>query len=201
MKKSETAWCQQLENKDKQLQGQYLSLFQRKILEKRLQASDLGEQYRQRIEIMLLADAGKTQSEICAEIGCCHGTARHWILMARTGQAHNWEDQPIGRPKTINDAYLQRLQELVSQSPRDCGYPFRRWTASWLSKHLAQEFAIEVSDRHINRLLKQLGLSTRPQTSEPKQEQNSKRIAISDLSTTQEQITSELWQFQILKQG
>lgn len=166
--------------------SKYLTPFQRKMLEKKLQASDLGEQYRQRLEIMLLADAGKTQTEICQEVGCCHGTARHWILMARTGQAHNWEEQPIGRPKSVNDAYLQRLRELVIQSPRDCGYPFRRWTAGWLSKHLAQEFEIEVSDRHINRLLKKMGLSTRPQGGESKLETAGKRISIGDLSGTQD---------------
>jgi len=57
----------------------------------------------------------------------------------------------------VNDQYLERLKELVSHSPRDYGYPFQRWTAQWLSKHL-KEFGIEVSDRHINRLLK-VGLS------------------------------------------
>jgi transposase len=72
-----------------------------------------------------------------------------------------WNDQPIGRPKTINDQYLDRLKELVTHSPRDYGYPFQRWTAQWLKRHLAREMGMEVSDRHVNRLLKQMGLSTR----------------------------------------
>jgi hypothetical protein len=57
------------------------------------------------------------------------------------------------------------LQELVSHSPREYGYSFRAWTAGWLSKHLAQEFGIKVSDRHINRLLQKLGLSLRQKCS------------------------------------
>jgi Winged helix-turn helix len=72
---------------------------------------------------------------------------------------------PIGRPKIVDDQYLERLRALVSQSPRDLGYPFQRWTASWLRRHLEPETGIVVSDRHINRLLKQMGLSTRPQES------------------------------------
>jgi transposase len=67
----------------------------------------------------------------------------------------------IGRPKTISDAYLERLRELASHSPRQFGYPFERWTAHWLRRRLQEETSLEVSERHIHRLLKQMGLSTR----------------------------------------
>lgn len=141
--------------------GQCLTLFQRKLLLKSLQ-TDLRPEHRRRIEIMLLADEGKSQPEICKGLGCSPGTARYWIVMAQTGQAHNWDDRPMGRPKAVNEEYLKRLKELVSCSPREYSYPFQRWTGQWLSKHLAKEFGIEVCDRHVNRLLKQMGLSTRP---------------------------------------
>ena len=68
---------------------------------------------------------------------------------------------PIGRPKTIDDAYTQRLEALVRQSPKMLGYSFDRWTAYWLRKHLLQESGIAITERHINRLLRQMGLSTR----------------------------------------
>ena len=73
--------------------------------------------------------------------------------MAKSGQAHNWQAQPIGRPKTVTSDYIDRLKQLVSASPRELGYPFSRWTGQWLSKHLSQEFNIEISARHINRLI------------------------------------------------
>jgi transposase len=72
-----------------------------------------------------------------------------------------WNEQSVGRPKTINDQYLERLKELVSHSPKQFGYPFERWTAQWLRQHLIRETGVDVSNRHINRLLKQMGLSTR----------------------------------------
>lgn len=80
---------------------------------------------------------------------------------ARQFEQDVWNEHPVGRPKTINDQYLERLKELVSNSPKHFGYPFERWTAQWLRKHLLQETGVDVSDRHINRLLKQMGLSTR----------------------------------------
>jgi transposase len=61
----------------------------------------------------------------------------------------------------VNEEYIHRLQELVNQSPREYGYGFNCWTAHWLSKHLAKELEIEISVRHINRLLTQMGLSKR----------------------------------------
>lgn len=177
--------------------SQYLTAFQRKLLQKHLAQNKLPEKYLKRVQIMLLADEGYAQTEICRRLGCCQATARHWMAIAQSGQAHAWFDSTMGRPKTVDEAYLNRLQELVERSPREYGYVFRRWTAGWLNRHLAKEFDIQVSDRHINRLLKQMGLSTRPQptceidsgpasltlsTQEPVEEgDRSDKIAIRDL--------------------
>jgi transposase len=165
--------------------GQLLSSFQRKQLENKLTQQDIPKLLRQRIEIMILADEGKTQSEICHMLGCSATTAGRWILFARAQFAHQWEEDPPGRPKKISDEYTQRLQELFHSNPRDFGYPFHRWTASWLNKHLTKELGIELSDRHLSRLLKQFGLSNRTkepsdETTETPPEQES-RISIRNL--------------------
>ena len=157
-----------------QEENQLLSRFERELLQSNLHR-DSRREYRRRIEIMLLADLGKSQSEICNALNCSNETARYWISMAKTGQADRWNTVPIGRPKVVNDQYIKRLQELVRHSPQEFGYSFRRWTARWLSRHLAKEFAIKISDRHINRLLKKMGLSTRS-TSSSQENKNHKSI-------------------------
>ena len=180
---------------DQNSASRYLTEFQRKLLEKRLTQKDLPKLHRKRIEIMLLANAGKSQTEICRTLGCCPATVRHWILTAKSGQAHTWLDSLPGRPKVIHQDYIDRLKELVEQSPRDCGYAFRRWTAGWLAKQLEKEFEIRISDRHINRLLKQMGLSTRSQSLQkphrPPAESLSKHTAYqgSDVETPSSGIT------------
>lgn len=158
--------------------GRFLSIFQRKHLEKNLK-KDLPKRYYQRIKIMLLADEGKTQTQICAELGCSQSTARHWIATAKSGQAHQWSNNTIGRPQAISDECLQRLRELVSQSPRevkvpdrDFTYSTRQWTAKKLSEHIFAELGIKISDRHINRLLKKMGLSTRKKPSKSQNNEN-----------------------------
>lgn len=167
--------------------GKLLSSFQRKLLEQSLATRNLRPEYVRRIKIMLLADEGFSRTEICQMLNCSQETARHWTFVAQTGQAHKWEELSIGRPKRINAEYLARLKELVvNRSPKDCGYSFNRWTANWLSKHLEKELGISISDRHINRLLKNMGLSTRYKAS-PKQKLKdeellrSNRITISNL--------------------
>jgi transposase len=103
----------------------------------------------------------------------------------KTAKTLDWAMQPIGRPKVITDEYLAYLKNLVKQSPQVYGYPFKRWTAGWLRCHLAKELGIEVSDRHINRLLNQMGLSTRKNPANPEQSDGSPRrsqILIQDLN-------------------
>ncbi len=167
--------------------NQYLTPFQHKLLEKSLQLPDLPRSYRQRLQIMLLASEGKSQTEICQTLGCCAATVRHWMHIARTGMAHQWQDCPIGRPKAVNEEYLERLKELLTCSPRDCGYSFHRWTVNWLTKQLAKEFGVEVSNRHLKRLLKQMGLSTLPKPSNAEQnsteQAHGSKILIGDLKS------------------
>ena len=172
---------------NEQDEGIFLSPFQRTLLRKNLE-KDLRPEYIRRIEIMLMADLGYSQKEICQALNCSQETARYWIFAAKTGQAHKWKECSLGRPKRINEEYLAKLKELVSQNPRDCGYAFSRWTAPWLSKYLAKEFNIEISDRHINRLLKKMGLSTRPKQSQKEKnkivQNKSTGIVIDNLSHT-----------------
>lgn len=177
--------------------GQYLTPFQHKLLLKSLE-TDLRAEYRRRINIMLLTDAGKSQTEICKTLSCSPEMARYWMDMAQTGRAHLWKERPMGRPKMVSEEYLNRLQELVSHSPREYDYPFQRWTAQWLSKHLAKELGIEVSACHINRLLKQMGLSTRskPSTEEAPNQSN---LAIRDLTSTCAPEYSELWTLNFIR--
>jgi transposase len=162
----------------------HLTEFQRQLLEKNLKTEQAPE-YRQRIEIMLMADEGKTQSQICRTLNCSQLTARHWIFVAKSGQAHNWQKQPIGRPKTVTSEYLERLKELIAASPKDLGYPFSRWTGQWLEKHLSGEFDIEVSARHINRLIEKIEVEVRLMSEvESSQDLNDRscNLVIADLS-------------------
>ena len=182
--------------------GKYLTPFQRKLLQKSCQ-QDLTDKQRQRIQIMLLADEGLTQAQICQELECCQATARHWITMAKNNQAHNWKSNPIGRPITVNEQYKERLKFLVTKNPQevnvpnqDYQYPFKRWTAKKLIQHLEAELGIKVTPQYLNRLLKQMGLSTRPSTTRPAETDcSTKNIQIGNLDAVSISDASEIWNF------
>jgi len=175
--------------------GNFLTDSQREMLLESLQ-EDCPESQRQRIQIMLLADEGITQAEICQILGCCPATARHWIHIARQGMVHQWQDCPIGHPKLVSNEHLQRLKELFYSNTRGYGYGSQHWTLNWLQKHLCEEFGFKVSDRHFKRLLKQMGLSTRRKSSHngqnsPKSAAEPK-IAIADLKKANTADSSEI---------
>ncbi|MEA5516742.1 helix-turn-helix domain-containing protein [Nodularia sp. UHCC 0506] len=183
--------------------GQVLTPFQRKRLQKDLQDEKLSPRYRQRIQIMLLADEGKTQNQICELLKCSRVTARYWISQAKSGEAHNWQATPLGRPKAVNQEYKERLRQLVGQSPKDFGYSKDIWTADWLSKSLENELDIKVDKRHINRLLKEMGLSTRPKpirVDDTTQDTN-KRIVIRDLNSAPNADSVPMWPFNSISIG
>jgi transposase len=161
------------------LNNSCLSDFQRKQLQKSLQNQNLSQLHRQGILIMLLTDEGKSQTEICTELGCSAATASRWILLAKSGNAHQWREHRRGRRKTLQDEHLERLQELASCSPRDYGYAFNRWTGAWLAKHLAKEFGIKITPQHVNRLLKTFFSQAKEQ--DKTKTQSTSRLIVRDL--------------------
>lgn len=149
----------------KKQEQHYPKLSSKKVSLKKLQA-DIKPEYPHRIEIILRTVGDCANAEIYAVQNSVQDV--HYWTPVQSDLTHDWSDRAIGRPKIVNAQYLERLKELVSHSPKDYGYSFRQWTAQWLRKHLARELGIEVSDRHINRLLKQMGLSTRKKSTESK---------------------------------
>jgi transposase len=138
--------------------GIYLTSSQRKLLQKNLEKSEveLPTDLRKRIQIMLYADDGKSQTEICQILKCSAATARAWILKAQSGTGHQWQEHLRGRPARIKPEHLARLKELIELDPLQLGEHFDRWTGYSLSRRLEKEFKIRVTKHHINRLVKML---------------------------------------------
>jgi transposase len=159
--------------------GLYLTAIQRVDLQQKLQLKKANFSYQQRISIMLLADEGRSRSEICELLGCCFSTASRWINAVQMGA---WQCESVGRPTVIDDGYTNCLRRLLESSPRDHGYSVNRWTVSSLNKYLSEKSGVSISDRHLKRLLKDLGLSTLSRPSQPGLPHKSNRIRIADIN-------------------
>jgi transposase len=169
--------------------GIYLTPFQHQLLRDNIDR-DLPAAHRQRLEIMLLTDAGKTQAAICRSLGCSVATASRWMQLTKAGLAHQYLDYPVGRPKLVTAEYIEFLRELLEHSPKDYGYPFKTWTVSWLGKHIAKEKGIAVSQSHLKRVMRELGLSTRT-VAQQTHSQPRANISIGDLSDLSVDVPSE----------
>jgi transposase len=164
---------------DRHSEGIYLTSFQRQMLQEDI-AKKIPDGYRQRLEIVLLTDKGKTQAEICRILGCSAATANRWMQLTKAGLAHQYLEYPVGRPRLITDEYIEFLRELLQHSPQDYGYPFKTWTVGWLGKHIAKHKGIAVSHSHLKRVMRELGLSTRAKVQQPPS-QSGANISIADL--------------------
>jgi transposase len=142
--------------------NKYLTDLQREVLETALKQQDLSKEYQNRLKIMLLADEGRKQVDICNELKCSQATARYWILVLQEGKALTWNQTKRGRPIKVSATYREILRDVLSQSPRRLGYPFRYWTADKLVAHMQKETGISICKRQMYRLLEEEGLSTRP---------------------------------------
>jgi transposase len=136
--------------------GKYLSLSQRQQLLEVLRQPNISNVAHKRIQIILLADEGKSQADICKLLDCTAATASKWTLIAESGKIDHWQKYRRGRPPKVDQLYLDRLRELITKSPRDFGYSFKRWSGVWLARHLEKEFGVALTPTHINRLRKQL---------------------------------------------
>jgi transposase len=136
--------------------GKYLSPSQRQQLLEILTEPNIPDIDRKRIQIILFADEGKSPGEIRKLLDCTAATASKWILIAESGKIDHWQKYRRGRPPKVDQPYLDRLKELITKSPRDFGYSFKRWSGVWLAQHLEKEFGVALTPTHINRLRKQL---------------------------------------------
>jgi len=122
--------------------GKYLSSSERQQLLEILTEPNISDVDRKRIQIILFADEGKSQADIRKLLDCTAATASKWILIAESGKIDRWQKYRRGRPPKIDQTYLDRLRELISKSPRDFGYSFKRWSGVWLAQHLEKEFGV-----------------------------------------------------------
>ena len=67
--------------------------------------------------------------------------------------------QRSGRPPKLTDAQRTEFRETVRDPPSESGYDRPAWTTALAQRFLEDEFGVEYSRRHVQRLLKEAGLT------------------------------------------
>ena len=144
---------------------------------------------RTRAQMILLAVEHKmTAPQIEQIVRKNEQTVRVWIKRFNAEGINGLYDAPRpGSPKVVNEAYCQRLLEVVRQRPRALGQPYSMWTLARLADFMAEETGLRVSHETVRRVLKtgEIGLS-RPQhtISSPDPDYKVKKRRLSKRETT-----------------
>jgi putative transposase len=66
--------------------------------------------------------------------------------------------QRSGRPPKLDDEDREAFRDAVQRSPSEAGYDGSEWTPDLAQQFLAEEFGVDYSRRHVQRLLHDAGV-------------------------------------------
>ena len=113
---------------------------------------------------MVLDGASRTAAAEAA--GMDRQTLRDWVHRYNAEGVEGLRDRPRpGRPPRLSAAQMAELAGLVEAAPDPARHGVVRWRCVDLQAEIKRRFGVEISERHVGRLLKRLGfsrLSVRP---------------------------------------
>ena len=119
-----------------------------------------------RLLALALVMEGASRTVAARTAGMDRQTLRDWVVRYNEEGVAGLCDRPRpGRPGQLNDGQLAELAELVEAGPDINVHRVVRWRCADLQAEIKLRFDVEVSERHVGRLLKRLKftrLSVRP---------------------------------------
>lgn len=144
------------------------------ITRNELSANDLRREARRakdsdqtrRLLALALVLEGHSRSEAARQTGMDRQTLRDWVIRYNAEGVDGLRDRPRpGRPAQLTAAQLAELARLVEAGPDIELHKLVRWRCVDLQAEIKARFGVEVSERHVGRILKRLKftrLSVRP---------------------------------------
>jgi transposase len=108
--------------------------------------------------VIRLLHLGRKPEEVAEQQMVSVPTIYNWHRLWRENGLEGLANKPQkGRPPKANDAYYQKLDELLEKEPSEFGYRFAIWTSDRLRVHLEKETGILLSEGRFRALLKKRG--------------------------------------------
>ncbi len=122
-------------------------------------------QARRLLALALVLD-GASRRAAARAAGMDRQTLRDWVHRYNAEGVEGLCDRArSGRPPRLSEAQLAELAQLVEAGPEAARHGVVRWRCLDLRAEIKARFEVEISERHVGRLLKRLGftrLSVRP---------------------------------------
>lgn len=131
---------------------------QRRRIE-RLERKERDAEKRQRFRIILLLNEVQTPTEIHRGIGAARSTV-YRVAKRFEGEGENGlrDRRDEVTAIKVTEEYVQRLEDLVYQSPQNLGWQRTTWTCEALAQQLAEDTGIVLHPTHVGRLLRSAGM-------------------------------------------
>ena len=119
---------------------------------------DKRPEVRHRATALHLLHQGMKPQTVADTLAVSLGSIHKWHARWRQGGLDALANQPkSGAPPKADEAYWQRVEEVVAQAPAAFGYRFSVWTAERLIAHMVQETGIELSVSRFQTVMRQRG--------------------------------------------
>jgi transposase len=115
-----------------------------------------------RIAGLLLILSGWKSTQVAELFGLTRWAVVKWIQKANSDGVEMVSDRArSGRPSHFDKDLLNKLDEVLSKSPRDFGIPRAKWDGVVFVEYLKNVYHVEIHVRHAQRLIRKLGYSLR----------------------------------------
>ena len=103
--------------------------------------------------------AGRSPSAIEAKYGVPEQTVYDWLdrIEERGLDDALVDDTPPGRQPTLTHEQRREFSRAVDAPPSESGFDSAEWTSTLARQYLRESFGAEFTDRHVRRLLAELG--------------------------------------------
>lgn len=119
---------------------------------------DKRAEVRHRATALHLLHQGMKPQAVAETLAVSLGSIHKWHARWRAGGLDALANQPkSGAPPKADEAYWQRVEQVVDQEPATFGYAFNVWTAERLIAHMVMETGIELSTGRFQTIMRQRG--------------------------------------------
>lgn len=119
--------------------------------------NDSDWRVRQRAQVIRLLHKGHKAPEIAELLSISTGPVYYWHKRWREDGLEGLRDKArSGRPKLGDEAYRQKLEEVLATEPQELGFAFSVWTPARLLAYMEQETGVRMHENTLRGLLAEL---------------------------------------------